>query len=253
MSTRFRTIGLLTAVGLVATTMAGGGEALPVDRGASGTWQKLLKLRTTASVLHTTAHPDDEHGGVLTRLSRGEGARVALVSLTRGESGDNAIGSELFDALGLVRTEELLLAADHYGLDELYFATLTDYGYSKRLDEALGKWGREAVLRDLVRVIRMSRPLVVVSRFQGSERDGHGHHQAVGLVSQEAFEAAGDPEAFPEQLEAGLRPWQPLKLYIGGVQENEDWTIRTNAGEYSPWLGSSYQDLSNLGLSYQRS
>jgi LmbE family N-acetylglucosaminyl deacetylase len=224
-----------------------------MDLGATGTWQRLLKLKTTASVLHTTAHPDDEHGGVLTRLSRGEGARVALVSLTRGESGDNAIGSELFDALGLIRTEELRIAAEHYGLDELYFATLTDYGYSKRLDEALGKWGKEAVLRDLVRVIRMTRPLVVVSRFQGNERDGHGHHQAVGLVSREAFERAGDPDAFPEQIAAGLRPWQPLKLYIGGVREDEDWTLRTNSGQYRPWLGSSYQDLSNLGLSYQRS
>jgi LmbE family N-acetylglucosaminyl deacetylase len=243
----------LTALGLALGTTGSAGEALRLDRGASGTWQKLLKLKTTASLLHTVAHPDDEHGGVLTRLSRGEGARVALVSLTRGESGDNAIGSELFDALGLIRTEELLLASEHYGLDELYFATLTDYGYSKRLDEALGKWGEEAVLRDLVRVIRITRPLVVVSRFQGTERDGHGHHQAVGLVSREAFERAGDPNAFPEQIEAGLRPWRPLKLYIGGVRENEDWTLRTNAGEYSPWLGSSYQDLSNLGLSYQRS
>jgi LmbE family N-acetylglucosaminyl deacetylase len=245
--------GLLITLFLAAAIASTAGETLPVDRGASGTWQKLLKLKTTASLLQTTAHPDDEHGGVLTRLSRGDGARVALVSLTRGESGDNAIGSELFDALGLIRTEELLIAAEHYGLDELYFATLTDYGYSKRLDEALGKWGKEAVLRDLVRVIRTTRPFVVVSRFQGTGRDGHGHHQAVGLVSQEAFERAADPDAFPEQIAAGLRPWQPLKLYIGGVRENEDWTLRTNAGEYSPWLGSSYQDLSNLGLSYQRS
>ncbi len=205
MSSRLGTTVLLTASCLIGATTSTASEALAVDRGASGTWQKLLKLKTTASLLQTTAHPDDEHGGVLTRLSRGEGARVALVSLTRGESGDNAIGSELFDALGLIRTEELLIAAEHYGLDDLYLATLTDYGYSKRLDEALGKWGREAVLRDLVRVIRMNRPLVVVSRFQGTLRDGHGHHQAVGVVSQEAFEQAGDPAAFPEQIAAGLR------------------------------------------------
>src|SRR5437762_13964659 len=93
-------------------------EPLAQDKGAGGAWQKLLKLRTTASVLHTTAHPDDEHGGVLAMLSRGEGARVALLTLTRGESGDNAIGPELFDALGLIRTDELLRADPYYGVDQ---------------------------------------------------------------------------------------------------------------------------------------
>ncbi len=247
------TIGLLAAVGLAAATATGAGEALRVDRGAAGTWQKLLKLKTTASALHTTAHPDDEHGGVLTMLSRGDGVRVALMTLNRGEGGDNAIGSELFDGLGLIRTEELLLADQYYGVDEQYFSSAADYGYSKRLEEALDKWGREAILSDLVRVIRMTRPLVVISRFQGNERDGHGQHQASGLVTQEAFDLAGSPEAFPEQIEEDLRPWQPLKLYIGGARENEDWTLRTNSGEYSPWLGSSYQEFSNLGLSFQRS
>ncbi len=247
------TIGRLAAMGLAAATATGAGETLRVDKGAAGTWQKLLKLKTTASALHTTAHPDDEHGGVLTLLSRGDGVRVALLTLNRGEGGDNAIGSELFDGLGLIRTEELLLADRYYGVDEQYFSTAADYGYSKRLEEALDKWGREAILSDLVRVIRMTRPLVVISRFQGNQRDGHGQHQASGLVTQEAFDMAGDPEAFPEQIEEGLRPWQPLKLYIGGARENEDWTLRTNSGEYSPWLGSSYQELSNLGLSFQRS
>ena len=94
---------------------------MPQDRGAGGTWQKLLKLRTIASVMHTTAHPDDEHGGLLAMLSRGEGARVSLLTLNRGEAGDNAIGSELFDALGLIRTEELLRADQYYGVDRQYF------------------------------------------------------------------------------------------------------------------------------------
>ena len=114
----------------------------PPDAGAAGVWQKLLKLQTTASVMHTTAHPDDEHGGVLTLLSRGQGARVSMLTLTRGESGDNAIGPELFDALGLIRTEELLLSDRHYGVDRQYFASVVDYGFSKRLDEAIEKWGR---------------------------------------------------------------------------------------------------------------
>ena len=228
-------------------------DGLPEDRGAAGTWQKLLKLQTTASAMHTTAHPDDEHGGVLALLSRGQGARLALLTLNRGESGDNAIGSELFDGLGLIRTEELLDADRYYGVDRQYFTTVIDYGFSKRLDEALDKWGQENVLRDVVRVIRMDRPFVLISRFQGSARDGHGNHQTAGLITQEAFQAAGDPGAFPEQIAQGLRPWPPLKVYIGGVREEEDWTLRVDTGEYSPWLGESYGNFSRIGLSFQRS
>ena len=214
-----------------------------------------MKLSTTASVLHITAHPDDEHGGVLTLLSRGHGARVALLSLTRGEAGANAIGPELFDALGWIRAEELRLAGRYYGLDALYFTRLADFGYSKRLDEALDKtkWGREAALRDMVYVIRRERPLVIVSRFQGTERDGHGQHQFAGVMSREAFLAAGDPDRFPEQLVDGLEPWQPLKLYLGGFRENEDWTIAIETGGYSPWLGDSFENVAREGLSLQRS
>src|SRR5215467_4335755 len=246
---------LLALLGCAVLTAVAASAPAPLaqDKGAVGTWQTLLKLQTTASVMHTTAHPDDEHGGVLAQLSRGQGARVSLLTLTRGEAGDNAIGSELFDALGLIRTEELLRADQYYGVDEQYFTTAIDYGFSKRLDEALDKWGRENVLRDVVRVIRIERPLVVVSRFQGNERDGHGNHQAAGLITQEAFRVAGDPAAFPEQVRDGLRPWQPLKLYMGGVRENEDWTVKIDTSEYSPWLGETYQAFAARGLSLQRS
>jgi LmbE family N-acetylglucosaminyl deacetylase len=223
------------------------------DQGAAGAWQKLIKLPTIASVLHTTAHPDDEHGGVLAMLSRGEGARVSMLTLTRGESGDNALGPELFDALGLIRTEELLLADRYYGVDQQYFGTVVDYGFSKRLDETLEKWGIDHVLRDMVGVIRTERPLVVIARFQGNERDGHGNHSAAGMVTREAFEKAADPAVFPDQVARGLRPWQPLKLYMGGVRANEDWTIRVDAGRYDPIVGDSYQSLARRGLSFQRS
>jgi len=235
------------------TRLAAGPEPLAQDTGAAGTWQRLLKLQTTASVMHTTAHPDDELGGMLAHMSRGRGARVSLLTLTRGEAGDNAIGPELFDAVGLIRTEELLQAGKYYGLDRQYFTTMVDYGFSKRLEEALVKWGRENVLRDVVRIIRMDRPFVVIARFQGNDRDGHGNHQAAGLITQDACRVAGDPSVFPDQIRDGLRPWQPLKLYMGGVRETEDWTIRTDAGEYSPWLGESYQDFARIGLSFQRS
>jgi LmbE family N-acetylglucosaminyl deacetylase len=238
---------------LMPLVLGAGSEALPQDKGAVGTWQRLLKLQTTASAMHTTAHPDDEHGGVLAQLSRGQGARVSLLTLNRGESGDNAIGPELFDAVGLIRTEELLMAGRYYGLDHQYFTTVIDYGFSKRLEEALVKWGRENVLRDVVRVIRMDHPYVLIARFQGNARDGHGNHEAAGIITQEAYGSAGDPTRFPEQIRDGLRPWQPLKLYMGGVREDEDWTLRTDTGEYSAWLGDSYQTFSRIGLAFQRS
>lgn len=105
----------------------------------------------------------------------------------------------------------------------------------------------------MVRVIRLDRPLVVVSRWQGHSRDGHGNHQAAGLLTREAYQAAGDPQAFPEQIAEGLRPWQPLKLYTGGWREDEAWTARIDTGEYSPWLGESYANIGRIGLSFQRS
>ena len=253
-SIRWRSIVVAVTFACLAGGPARGRAQMPPqDAGAAGAWQKLLKLRTTASAMHTTAHPDDEHGGVLAMLSRGQGARVSLLTLTRGESGDNAIGPELFDGLGLMRTEELLVADRYYGVDRQYFGTMVDYGFSKRLDETLEKWGKDHALRDVVGIIRTERPFVLIARFQGNQRDGHGNHSAAGLVTQEAFRMAGDPAVFPEQIAAGLRPWQPLKLYMGGVRENEDWTIRVDAGEYDPVLGDSYQSLARLGLSFQRS
>src|SRR5262245_47682845 len=243
-------LGALVLGGTVATLAY---EPLSQDTGAAGTYQKLLKLRTIASVMHTTAHPDDEHGGLLAWLSRGTGARVALMPLNRGQSGDNALGPQLFDGLGLIRTEELRIAGQYYGLDAQYFTSVIDYGFSKRLEEALDKWGREPVLRDVVRIIRTERPLVLVSRFQGNERDGHGNHQTAGVMTIQAFRAAGDPKIFPDQIAGGLRPWQPLKVYIGGARENEDWTVRVDPGAFSPWLGMSYSDFARVGLSFQRS
>src|SRR5690349_5223424 len=246
-------LAMLGALGVLGGSLALHGQAaLPQDAGATGVWQMLRKLRTTASLLHTTAHPDDEQGGMLALVSRGEGARTTLLTLTRGESGDNAIGSELFDALGLIRTEELRLADRAYGVDEQYFGTSVDYGFSKRLDEAFDKWGHEAALADVVRVIRIERPFVIVSRFQGTARDGHGNHQAAGALTQEAFRAAADPKQFPDQIAEGLRPWQAFKLYMG-ARADDPWTLTIDPGRYDPALGQSYHNLARLGLAFQRS
>ena len=231
-----------------------GGERLDVDRGAMGAWHRIRKLATTASLLHVTAHPDDEHAGVLTLASRGWGARTALLSLNRGEAGANAIGPELFDALGLIRTRELVLSGRYYGLDDLYFTTAVDYGYSKSVDEAFRSWDREAVLEDMVRVIRLNRPLVVVSRFHGSARDGHGHHHAAGLLTPEAVAAAADPARFPSQIaEEGLRPWRVLRTFRGGVRVDEPYDVEVDATGMSPWLGDTYQRWASRGLGLQRS
>ena len=243
----------LTAIIICSALATLSSQPITQDTGAAGAWQKINKLKTTASVLHGTAHPDDEHGGVLAKLSRGDGAHVMLLTLTRGESGDNAIGPQLFDGLALIRTDELLTADKYYGVDEQYFSTMIDYGFSKRLDETTEKWGLENAYRDVVRVIRMTRPWIVVSRFQGNTRDGHGNHSAAGLLSQQASEAAGDPTRFPEQIKEGLRPWSPLKVYMGGVRADENWTVRIDSGEYNPVLGDTYANLAAFGLSFQRS
>lgn len=232
-----------------------GARDLPQDHGASGVWQRLLKLRTIASVLFTQAHPDDEHADVVTWASRGKGYRTALLSLNRGESGANVLGGEAFDHLGLLRTEEFLLAGAYYGLDDLYFTRLADYGYSKNVTETYNKWGKENILREIVRVIRLNRPLVIVSRFHGSARDGHGNHQAAGEITQQAFVMAGDPTAFPELISEGLQPWKAKKLYRGGIRaaDNEPWHVALNTGVFNPWLGQSYKNFSLLGYSMHRS
>src|SRR5215471_5590774 len=189
-------------------------HALPIDpdRGTAGLTRHLKELRTRASILHVTAHPDDEDGGMLAYETRGVGARGALFTLNRGEGGQNAMSTDLYDALGLVRTEELLAAGRWYGVDQ-YFSRAIDFGFSKTREEALEKWDHDRVLSDAVRVIRMVRPLVVTSVFSGNPTDGHGQHQIAGQMAQEAYLAAGDPTKFPEQIREGLRPWSPLKVY----------------------------------------
>lgn len=230
------------------------GEELHADRGAAGAWHRIRKLATTASILHVTAHPDDEHSGMLTLASRGWGARTALLSLNRGEAGANAIGPELFDGLGLIRTRELVLSGRYYGLDDLYFTTAVDYGYSKTVEETFRSWDREAVLEDMVRVLRLNRPIVVVSRFHGSRRDGHGNHHAAGVLTPEAVAAAADPERFPDQIaREGLRPWRVARLYRGGVRAGEPYQVAVDANGYSPSLGMTYQRWASMGLSLQRS
>jgi len=223
-----------------------------INSNAAAAYESLLRLRTTATVLHITAHPDDEDGSLLTWLSRAQGVRTGLLTLNRGEGGADLIGPELYDALGLIRTEELLAAGRYYGVDQ-FFTSVIDFGFSKRLDETLEHWGHDNVLRECVRIVRLYRPDVILSRFHGAARDGHGNHQTAGLMSTEVFQAAADPNRFPELSRDGLRPWQVKKLYRS-VRENEPGaTIKIDTGTYDPLLGASYHQIANIGLSFQRS
>ncbi|MFZ0321336.1 MAG: PIG-L family deacetylase [Candidatus Sulfotelmatobacter sp.] len=220
----------------------------------------LRRLGTTARLMQTVAHPDDEDGGMLTLEARGRGASVLLMTLNRGEGGQNKVGSNLSDVLGVLRTEELLAADEYYGVQER-FSRVADFGFSKSADETFQKWGgHDIALADMVRVIRTFHPDVLVARFSGTERDGHGHHQASSILTREAFRAAADPKRFPEQIAQGLQPWQAKKLYIGNVCgfgamtcADANWTVKLNTGEPSADLGGSYVQFAMQGLRHQLS
>jgi len=165
-----RTSFQLLLMGLASTLATIAQVQIPViNQNAAAAYEALLRLRTTVTVLHTTAHPDDEDGALLTWLVRSQGVRTGLFTLTRGEGGADLAGPELFDALGLIRTEELLAADRYYGVDQ-FFTRAADFGFSKRLDETLERWGKENVLRDCVRVVRTYRPDVIISRFHGAPK-----------------------------------------------------------------------------------
>jgi LmbE family N-acetylglucosaminyl deacetylase len=262
-----------------------GAVALPIaeDRGQAALEQSLKRLQTTASVLMIVAHPDDEDGALLAYLSRGLGARCTLLTLTRGEGGQNAMSADSYDALGLIRTNELLKADENYGAKQLW-GTEVDFGFSKTQEESFARWGHDRVLYDAVLAVRRERPQIIVSTFVGGITDGHGHHQVSGEIAQEAFKAAGDPKVFPEQLKDGLQPWQPLAVYsrtpFAPVTEGKmfdyatgkwaparfknyvtgEWStevpstdVSIPVGKLDPVLGRSYMQIAREGWGEQKS
>ena len=213
------------------------------DYGAIGLGQLLKRLNNTKSVMHIGAHPDDEDSGLLAYLARGENARTAYLSLTRGDGGQNIIGSEKSEALGLIRTEELLQARRLDGAEQ-YFTRAFDYGFSKTLTEAKQKWDEKIVLCDAVRAIRNFRPLVVISRFSGTPADGHGQHQFAGYIAPLAVRAAADAN----QCKDAGAPHQVLKFYVGqGFRSTAEPTLKINTGEYDFLLGRSYFEIAMEG------
>lgn len=223
-----------------------GAQVLRFDEGAAGTHLALKRLGTNISVLHITAHPDDEDAALLTYLSRGRGFRTALLSLNRGEGGANLAGPELYDALGVLRTEEFLAATRYYGV-ELFFTRTVDFGFSRRMDETLEHWSKETVLRDVVRFVRRYRPDIIVARFHGKARDGHGNHQTAGLMAQEAWRAAADPKQFPDAGPA----WEVKKLYLS-ARASEPWTLKIDTGQYDALLGATYREIGSWGYRQHR-
>ncbi len=178
--------------------------------------QELRSFGTYATVLHVAAHPDDENRGLLAYLSRIRGYRTGYLSVTRGDGGQNEIGPEFGEKLGLARTQELLAGRSYDGARQ-FFTRALDFGYSKSLTEALAVWDRQQVLGDVVRVIRQFRPDVIVTRFSPQAQSGnHGHHNASALLALEAFKLAGDPKAYPEQIAEGLTPWQSTRIFQNG-------------------------------------
>ena len=219
----------------------------------------LRQLNTVGAFMMTTAHPDDENNALLALLAKGQGLRTVLVTATRGDGGQNEIGAELFDALAVLRTEELLAAHRLDGAEQ-YFTRAVDFGYSFSRQETFDLWGREAILGDFVRMIRTVRPEVVTA-LSAEGQGGGQHHQASAVLAREAYAAAADPSRFPDQIEAGLRPWQPRKFYFSagfpfgfrGAPSSSDPDLTTiDVGQYDALLGRTYAEIGSHARSMHK-
>ena len=206
----------------------------------------LRKLATVGTVMHVTAHPDDENNSLLAMESQGEGLRVVLATATRGNGGQNEIGPEIFEALGVLRTEELL-AAHRFDGAEQFFARAVDFGYSFSIDESFEKWGKDEIVGDYVRLIRLTRPDVMIT-MRPDGAGGGQHHQASARIGAEAFRAAGDPAKYPDQIKEGLRPWQPKKVYQAAYYGMFQGDQPPPAGHLVTVDGNTYDEL--LGKTY---
>ena len=233
------------------------------QRDLSGAAQARLaldRLSRVGTVLMIAAHPDDENTAVLAYFARGRNLDTGYLSLTRGEGGQNLIGSEQGDKLGVIRTQELLAARRIDGAQQ-FFSRAIDFGFTKTAAETLGKWGRERTLGDVVWTIRRFRPDVIILRFSGTPRDGHGQHQTSAIIGKEAFTAAADPTRFPEQLK-WVQPWQAKRLLwnvfaFTREQETElqkmQGRVTVDTGDYDPLLGHSYGEIAGMSRSQHRS
>ena len=222
---------------------------------ASAILQELREFRECGSVLYIAAHPDDENTQFIAYMAKERAMRVGYLSLTRGEGGQDLIGPELGDPLGVIRTQELLAARRIDG-GQQFFTRAKDFGFSKDYEQTLAKWDRQGVLSDVVRVIREFRPDVIITRFPPEGGGTHGHHTASTVLALEAFKLAGDPKAFPEQLggKEGMIPWQPKRIFWNAFRgAGGRPTLHVDIGGYLPLLGESVGQISALSRSSHRS
>lgn len=220
------------------------------ERGIVASAEAKAAAGVHTRVLVIGAHPDDEDTQLIAWLARGHRAETAYLSLTRGDGGQNLIGNELGEALGVIRTEELLAARRIDGAHQ-YFTRAYDFGFSKTAAESFSHWPRDSVLGDMVKVVRGFRPQIIVSVFSGTPRDGHGQHQVAGILSREVYDAAADTVRFPSRKFGA--PWTVLKFYRGARFSREDGTISMNVGEYDPILGLTYAEIAAESRSQHKS
>lgn len=230
---------------------------VPATNNAADIYMQLQKLNVLGAVLYVAAHPDDENNGFLPYLAKEKLYRTAYLSLTRGDGGQNLIGSEQGIELGLIRSQELLAARRQDGAEQ-YFSRAFEFGFSKSAEEALRIWNKEKILADAVWVIRQYQPDVIIARFPGDARAGHGHHAASSIIASEAFVAAADPRRFPEQLKYGVQPWQAKRLLwntfnFGGANTTSNDQFKLDVGGYNPLLGKSYGEIGGEARSMHKS
>ncbi len=234
---------LLSILGMLALTVPA------QELGEVAFRQALLDLQTDLRLMCVAAHPDDEDGATLAYYRMLHGVETHAVIATRGEGGQNELGSELYNELGVIRSREMAAAAKIEGAT-LHFLNLPEFGYSKSIEETFDIWGKDVAMERMVRVIRETRPHVIITNH-GRMQD-HGHHQAIGLIVQEAFDLAGDPEKFPEHLRAGLEPWQPLRLYIRDFRGGEG-TTPNDIATLEPVRGMTIAEIAASALEVHKS
>jgi LmbE family N-acetylglucosaminyl deacetylase len=218
---------------------------------------RIQKLKVLGSVLYIAAHPDDENTRLLAWLSNDQLVRTGYLSITRGDGGQNLIGEEQGTELGLIRTQELLAARRVDGAEQ-FFTRAFDFGFSKSTDEALQLWGKDRVLSDVVWIIRKFQPDVIITRFPSDSRAGHGQHSASAVIAHEAFKVSADPNAFPEQLKHGVKPWQARRIFwnsyiFGDINLVTSDHMKMEVGGYNALLGKGYGEIAADSRSQHKS
>ena len=218
----------------------------------------LQKLNVAGSVLYIAAHPDDENTALLSYLTTEKHLRTGYLALTRGDGGQNLIGDEQGELLGIIRTQELLQARRIDGAEQ-FFSRAIDFGYTKSPDETFKFWNKEKILSDVVYVIRKFRPDIIITRFPTTGEGGHGHHTASAILALEAFKISGDPNVFPEQLEY-VKPWKVKRIFwnawtpaLNSMGIDSDTLASVNIGKYNMLLGKSYMEIAALSRSMHKS